>query len=131
LPAPPEGHLLLVVTGDAGALTVEHAVRKPDAWQAPHRDEGEWRIRVFAADGHVLGSYPIDLSAFDLAEERRGKGLHVEGCKVVDTRVHALVSIPHHPDAARIAFVRRRGDEIEPRGEVTARRWAELTGENR
>lgn len=127
---PPQGHLLLVVSGDRKQLSVDHVVAKPDPWQGTRLDS-PYRIRVVAIDGHVLGSYPVDLSAFDLRPDSAGRGIAVQGCKVVDTMVHALVSIPHHPDAARLEFVHANDKSITPMGSIGAARWTELTGESR
>jgi len=128
---PPQGHVLLVVSGDAAALAVDHAVRKPDPWHSTQRLDSPFRLRVFAKDGALLGSYPMDLSAFDLDPAHRGNGLRVEGCKVVDTRVHALIAIPHHPDGHRVEFVRLGKQGGTPLGGVPAPRWRELMEESR
>jgi hypothetical protein len=120
-PADPSGHLVLQIEGDARALHVTRITPKPDP-SGPQRLESEWRIVVFDAGGNELGRYPLDLRPFDLDPAHVGAPLRVEGCRIVETRVATLASIPHWPTAARLSIV--QGDRVL--GEVAPARYATL-----
>jgi hypothetical protein len=100
----PQGHLILQVEGDAGALQVTRITPKPDPC-GPARLHSEYAVVVRDAAGTELGRVPMDLSAFDLDPARIGQPLRVEGCVVKDTRVATLVSIPRWPTAAALDLV--------------------------
>lgn len=129
LPQPPvQGHVVLVIEGDALSLRVTAAVPKTDPWGGvPRGLQSPWSIVVTAADGSILGSYPLDLSHFDLDPANVGNGPQVQGCRVVDTRVTALANIPRFRDAAALAIL-RDGRVV---GTVTPAAYAELLEEGR
>jgi hypothetical protein len=102
--AGPEGHLVLQIEGDARALRVTRITPKPDPC-GPARLDSIWRIVVRAADGSELGRYPLDLRQFDLDVAHVGAPLRVEGCRVIETGVATLASIPRWPNAASLAIV--------------------------
>ena len=107
-PLPPvvQGHLVLVIEGNAAALRVTAAAPKPDPWGGvPRGLESRHSIAILAADGSVLGSYPLDLSHFDLDPANIGTGPRVEGCQVVDTQVTALASVPRFRDAVGLVIL--------------------------
>lgn len=101
---PPRGHLILQVEGDANGLRVTRITAKPDVC-GPQRLESDYQIVVQAADGSEIARHPLDLRLFDLDPARVGAPLRVEGCRVVETRVATLASIPDWPDAIRLELV--------------------------
>ena len=109
-PAPPvSGHLVLVIEGDARELQVTAVVAKSEPWGGTPRGlRSDYSIAVLAADGSVLGSYPLDLSHFDLDPARIGTGPRVEGCRVIDTRVTVLANVPRFRDASGLAILHGR-----------------------
>lgn len=113
----PTGHLVLVVEGDVHGLGITAVVPKPDPFGGvPKGLTSDWQLDVLAADGAVLGSYPVDLSQFDLDPTRVGKPPAVEGCIVRASRVGMLLNIPDFPGAAELRFTRKG----EPKGGLDA-----------
>lgn len=110
-----DGHYVLVVQGDRDQLTVAHANRKADPWAGvPKGLQSAWSLHVHGGDGQLLVSVPLDVSAFDLAAERKGGAIEVEGCIVHDPKIAMLVNVPRFAAAASYTFTRR-----EAAGEVT------------
>jgi hypothetical protein len=106
LPAQPAGHLVLVVTGDARQLQIEAAVRKPDPFGGvPKGLISQYRLSIRDGKGVELGSYPLDLSHFDLDPANAGKPLRVTGCTFRSTTVALPVSVPDFPQAASIVIL--------------------------
>lgn len=125
-----QGHLVLVIEGDALALRVTAVVPKSEPWGGTPRGlRSDHSVAVLADDGSVLGGFPLDLTHFDLDPARVGSGPRVEGCKVVETRVTALASIPRFRDASGLAILRGR----TVMGSVSPEGWRELleAGEKR
>jgi len=109
--APAAGHLVLVVEGDRDRLAVTFARRKPDPWAGvPKGFTSDWRLSIRDADGAELAGVALDLSAFDLRPEQKGRPLGVRGCIVSDPRVSMLVNAPSHADADHYVFL--RGDTV-------------------
>lgn len=104
LPQAPRGHLILQVEGDASGLRISRITAKADACGVL-RLESDHQIVVRAADGSEIARYPLDLRMFDLDPAHVGAPLHVEGCRVVETRVATLASIPNWPDAAGLELL--------------------------
>lgn len=137
-PAPPvappvaDGHYALVVTGDRDQLTISHAVAKVDPWAGvPKGLRSDWLLRIEGRDGALLAAVPLDLSAFDLAPQRKGGPIEVEGCIVRDPRVAMLVNVPRFAAAANYAFVRRDRNFDVPLGAVPGERVRDLAGGGR
>ncbi|MEE2885814.1 MAG: hypothetical protein VX951_00145, partial [Planctomycetota bacterium] len=65
-----------------------------------------YQIELLDAGGQVLGSYPLDLSLFDMNPARVGKPLRVQGCQVRDTRVAALANVPYLAKAVSLRILR-------------------------
>jgi len=124
-----DGHYVLVVQGDRDQLTIAHANAKADPWAGvPKGLQSAFHLHVHGRDGQLLADVPLDLSAFDLAPERKGGKIEVEGCIVRDPNVAMLVSVPRYPTAASYTFVRRgEGGEVVL-GVVEGRRVSELGG---
>lgn len=128
-PPPPRanGHFALVVEGDRDALSIRSAVAKPDPWSGPWKGlQSRWSLAILAADGTTLAEVPLDLAHFDLAAERKGGPIHVEGCVVRDPRIAMLVNVPRYAAAFSYSFVRRDGAVVTPIGAVAAARVEEL-----
>lgn len=134
-PAPPavaNGHYALVVTGDRGELTISHAVRKADPWAGVAKGaESPWTLSIRGANGAQLAAIPLDVVHFDLAPERQGGGIVVEGCSVRDPRITMLCNVPAFAEATSYVFTRRDKDAVALLGMVTAARVAELAGGGR
>ena len=98
--------MVLVVEGDARGMRVTHAQAKADAYQGakPGLANRTYEVEVQNAAGVALGTYPLDLSHFDLDPQRVGQPLRVEGDVVRNTQVTALTNVPTLPGMARIAF---------------------------
>lgn len=127
-PPPANGHFALVVEGDRDRLTITRAVAKADPWAgAPKGLVSRWSLAIAAADGTQLADVPLDLAHFDVAADRKGGPVHVEGCVVRDPRITMLQNVPAFPTAASYTFVRRDGAAATVIGSVTAARVAELT----
>lgn len=106
-PAQPTGHLVLVITGDARQLLIEAAVRKPDPYGGvPKGLVSEYRLSIRDGKGAELGSYPLDLSHFDLDPANAGKPLRVTGCTFRSTTVALPVNVPDFPQASSIVILR-------------------------
>jgi hypothetical protein len=113
---PAAGHLVLVVEGTVNKLTITRAVAKPDAWAGvPKGLASRFALRILDAQGSVLHTVPLDLSAFDTDPAHIGRKLTVQGCLVRDWRIGMLVSVPQDPRASRFVFV-RDGVEIGAHG---------------
>ncbi|MBL8727411.1 MAG: hypothetical protein JNM25_03195 [Planctomycetes bacterium] len=133
-PVPPaaEGHYVFVVQGDRDQLTVTHVNAKADPWAGvPKGLRSDWLLRVRGADGALLATVPLDMSAFDLAPERKGGEVEVEGCIVRDPKVAMLVNVPRFVGAASYTFVRREPNGEVPLGLVTGDRVRDLAGGGR
>ncbi len=137
-PTPPatppvaDGHYALVIEGDRDQLSISHARAKGDPWAGvPKGLQSEWLLRVRAADGAVLAEVPLDMSAFDLAPERKGKAIEVEGCIVRDPHVAMLVNVPRFAAAADYTFVRHERGRDVPLGVVTGAQVRDLAGGGR
>lgn len=109
--APPlqAGHLILHVEGDIRRLQV--------TWITPKKSEynkvsgtSPFSVVLLDAAGQELGSYPVDLSRFDLDARNIGKPLRVEGCEVWDTKISTIVNVPYLPAASAVEF--RRGAQV-------------------
>lgn len=130
-PAPPvaDGRITLVVRGDRDQLAIANAVAKPDAWAGvPKGLASAWSLRIHGGDGAVLAEVPLDLSQFDLAPERKGRGVQVEGCIVRDPAVAMIVDVPRFAEAALYTFVRRDGGGEVEIGAVTGEQVRAMTG---
>jgi hypothetical protein len=127
-----DGHFALVVQGDRDQLTITHAVPKADPWAGvPKGLTSTYALRIRGADGALLAELPIDLSHFDLAADRKGGAIQVEGCEVRDPHVTTLVNVPRFAAAASYAFARRDiGGEVAL-GSVTGDQVRELAGGGR
>jgi hypothetical protein len=126
-----DGHYALVVQGDRDQLAITHAVGKDDPWAGvPKGLQSNWRLRIHHRDGSLLAEVPLDLSAFDLAPERKGGPIEVEGCIVRDPRIAMLVNVPRY-DAASYTFVRRERNGEVQLGFVTGDQVRDLAGGGR
>lgn len=127
-----DGHFALVVQGDRDQLTITHAVAKDDPWAGvPKGLTSSYLLRISGADGALLAELPIDLSAFDLAPQRKGGKIEVEGCVVLDPHVTTLVNAPRFAAAQSYSFARRDiGGELAL-GSVTGEQVRILAGGGR
>lgn len=127
-----DGHFALVVQGDRDQLTITHAVPKTDPWAGvPKGLTSSYTLRIRDAGGALLAEIPIDLSHFDLAADRKGGAVKVEGCEVRDPHVTTLVNAPRFAEAASYAFMRRDiGGEVAL-GSVTGEQVQNLAGGGR
>jgi hypothetical protein len=105
-PQDPAGHLVLVITGDARALQVTAAVRKPDPFGGvPKGLKSDWSLSLRDAQGKELGSYPLDLSHFDMDPANVGKPPRVVGDTFRSTTVALPVNVPDFPLLDRIVIL--------------------------
>lgn len=120
---PPEakGHWVVLVEGDARALGATALVTKPDPFGGS-TVASDAAIVVRDAEGRELGSYPLDLSHFDLDPAHVGLATRVDGCAVRETKVSVLATLPAVPGAATLEF--RRGERLL--GGVDAEHFAKL-----
>ncbi len=105
-PTGPNGHLILLIEGDARGLRVTHITAKRDDYNPVHGDKSPYQVVVHDKNHKVLGRYPLDLSRFDLDPKNVGKPLRVEGCEVIDTKVAMLTNIPWFPNASFLEIER-------------------------
>ena len=105
-PTGPNGHLILLIEGDARGLRVTHITAKQDAYNPVHGVTTPYRVVVHDKNHKVLGRYPLDLSRFDLDPKNVGKPLRVEGCEVIDTKVAMLTNIPWFANASFLEIER-------------------------
>jgi hypothetical protein len=98
------GHLILQVEGNANALRVTRITPKKSGYNTTKR-VSPYRIALLDAGGQILGSYPLDLSMFDMNPARIGKPLQVQGCAIRDTRVAALTNVPYFAKASAIRIL--------------------------
>lgn len=120
-PSAPDGHLLLLVEGDAQALFVTTIVAKSESW-SERSERSDTQVLVRDAEGKVLGQYPLDLSHFDLDPARVGMRARVDGCVVKETKVSIICSVPRWKEARVLEI--RSGERLL--GSVGAQRYAEL-----
>ena len=98
------GHLILQVEGDANRLSVTRVTPKKSSYNRTSRPS-PFSIDLLDAAGQTLGSYPLDLSMFDLRPTRAGKPLQVQGCEVRDSRVAVLANIPYFANATALRIL--------------------------
>lgn len=99
------GHLILQIEGNANALRVTRITPKKSGYNPTSRTS-PYQIELLDAGGQVLGSYPLDLSLFDMNPARVGKPLRVQGCEVRDTRVATLANVPYLAHAVTVRILR-------------------------
>jgi len=99
------GHLILQIEGDANRLSVTRITPKKSACNRDAR-VSPFRVVLLDAAGQTLGSYPLDLSMFDMNPAQAGKPLRVQGCEVRDTRVAALANVPYFASATALRILR-------------------------
>jgi hypothetical protein len=106
VPIPPAtGHLILQVEGDVRALQVVRITVKQDPCGLA-RVASPFSIAILDAAERELDRVPLDLSQFDLDPAHLGQAPRVEGCVIKDSRIAALVNVPHYPTAARLVILR-------------------------
>ena len=106
---PRYGHLILHIEGSVRALSIEHITPKPSGYNVV-RTQSPYTIELLDGTGTLLGSYPLDLSAFDLAPERVGAELRVEGCQVIDPNIVTLANVPYFETLASLRI--RKGADV-------------------
>lgn len=128
-PIPPAtGHLILQVEGDVRALQVVRITAKQDPC-GPARVASTFSVVILDAAERELDRVPLDLAQFDLDPAHIGQAPRVEGCVIKDTRIAALVNVPHYPTAARLVILRDRldaGGASDVLGGADAARYAAL-----
>ena len=98
------GHLILQIEGNANALRVTRITPKKSGYNTT-KGVSPYHIALLDAGGQVLGSYPLDLSMFDMNPAQVGKPLQVQGCAIRDTRVAALTNVPYLATASAIRIL--------------------------
>ncbi len=81
----PDGHLVLIIEGDARSLSITQVVAKQDPCGPTNTIESDYHILMLGADESLLARYPLDLSQFDLDPDHIGRPVQVEGCVLIDT----------------------------------------------
>ncbi len=98
----PDGHLVLIIEGDARSLSITQVVAKKDPCGPTDTIESDYHILMLDADASVLARYPLDLSQFDLNPDHIGRPVQVEGCVLIDTKIAMLANVPYLPNATHI-----------------------------
>jgi hypothetical protein len=94
-PGPPKyGHLIVQLEGNVHGLTVTWITPKTSGYNET-RIKSSFEVDLFDGAGAKLGTYPIDLSAFDTDPARIGKPLRVQGCEIRDSRIVTIVNVPY------------------------------------
>ncbi len=99
-PPPPNGHLVLLIEGDARGLKVTHITAKPDPVNPVYGPKPSHEVVLYDRNSKELGRYPLDLSKFDLDPANVGKPVRSEGCTVIDSRVVMLTNVPWLPNTS-------------------------------
>lgn len=125
--SPPPATWILQIEGDAAALEVTGASRKPFAWRAPRGLVSTYRVTLIGADGATLGSAPLDLSDFCLKPAHRGTPAHVHGDRIVAHEVCLTAKVPVHDDVVELRIVQlRTGQEPRVLGTIDRQALVEL-----
>jgi hypothetical protein len=132
-PPSAQGHYALVVEGDRDRLTITHGNAKADAWAGvPKGFTSAWTLTVLGAGGEPLAEVPLDVSPFDVGQDRKGGPVQVEGCIVRDPKVAMLVNVPRFAEASAYVFERQERDGTRSAvGRVEAEAVRELAGGGR
>ena len=123
-PPPPNGHLVLVIEGDAKGLEVTHVTAKADPYNRVYGPKTSHEIALFDRNGTELGRYPLDLSKFDLDPANVGKPVRSEGCTIIESKVVMLTNIPWLPNTSYLE-IRRGATKV---GELTVANYSRLVG---
>lgn len=104
-PPSADGHLILQLEGDVRALSIVRITKKPDPCGLA-RVDSPFSVVLLDAAERELARVPLDLSQFDLDPAHIGQPPRVAGCVIKDTRIAALVNVPHYPSTARAVILR-------------------------
>ena len=123
------GHLILQVEGDVTSPEVMWITPKKAAYNPVRGTQSEFQLELLDGLGRVLGSYPLDLTHFDLNPANIGKPLKVHGCEVRDTKIATIVNVPFLVAATSLRI--RRGKAVLSTLEAAGYSHLLAEGENR